>query len=63
MVMDGCTTKAESSSWGSNSPLSWREQNIVFWEKTMALKLTVLILILADSHSATNPSSASTGEM
>ncbi|KAF7653739.1 hypothetical protein LDENG_00079130 [Lucifuga dentata] len=43
-----------SSVWGSDSPLTWREQSTFFLQSTMVSDLEVLILIPVASHSASN---------
>ncbi len=47
-----------SSTWGKNSPPTWRGQATRFRSSTMALDLEVLILIPTASHSTTNRPSA-----
>ncbi|KAF7644695.1 hypothetical protein LDENG_00217420 [Lucifuga dentata] len=47
-----------SSVWGSDSPLTWREQSTFFQHSTMVSDLEVLILIPVASHSASNRLSA-----
>ncbi|KAF7648598.1 hypothetical protein LDENG_00154280, partial [Lucifuga dentata] len=47
-----------SSVWGSDSPLTWREQSTFFLQSTMVSDLEVLILIPVTSHSASNLPSA-----